>query len=76
MEHGLTTPDSSVAAVKRAAVAAARRRVLIADHAKFGVDSFCRFARVQDLEAIVTDSGLGDDDMTPYADLGIKVIRA
>lgn len=76
VDRGLTTPDPAVAAVKSAAVAAARRRVLIADHTKFGVDSFCRFARVQDLEAIVTDSGVGDNDLGPYAGLGVKVIRA
>jgi DeoR family transcriptional regulator, fructose operon transcriptional repressor len=76
VDRGLTTPDPAVAAVKIAAVGAARRRVVIADHTKFGIDSFCRFARVQDFEAIVTDSGLGDDDMAPYADLGVTVIRA
>lgn len=76
VDRGLTTPDPAVAAVKSAAVAAARRRVLIADHTKFGVNSFCRFAHVRDLEAIVTDSGLGGEDAAPYVDLGVKVIRA
>lgn len=76
IEHGLTTPDPAVAAVKSTAVAASRRRVLVTDHTKFGVDSFCRFAQVRDLEMLVTDSGLGDDDLAPYAELGLTVIRA
>jgi DeoR family fructose operon transcriptional repressor len=76
VEHGLTTPDPAVAAVKSAAVAAARRRVLLADHTKFGVDSFCRFARVRDLEAIVTDAGLGAADARVYEALGVRMVWA
>lgn len=76
IERGLTTPDPAVAAVKAAAVAAARRRVLLADRTKFGVDSFCRFARVRDLEAIVTDSGLDGDEVAAYEAHGIRVVRA
>jgi DeoR family fructose operon transcriptional repressor len=74
--HGLTTPDPAVAAVKSAAVATAHRRVLITDHTKFGINSFCRFAQVRDLEAIVTDSGLGDEEAKPYRELGLQVVRA
>lgn len=73
MEHGLTTPDPAVAAVKSTAVTAARRRVLVADHTKFGVNSFCRFARVRDLEAIVTDTGLPDEEAEAYRARQIRV---
>jgi DeoR family fructose operon transcriptional repressor len=76
VERGLTTPDPAVAAVKSAAVAAARRRILLADRSKFGVDSFCRFARVQDLEAIVTDSGLDTRESLAYEALGVRVVCA
>ena len=74
-ERGLTTPDPAVAAVKAAAAQASRRRVLLADSTKFGVDSFCRFARVQDLEAIVTDDGLPVEDADAYAALGVRMVR-
>jgi DeoR family fructose operon transcriptional repressor len=76
VERGLTTPDPAVAAVKSAAVAAARRRILLADRSKFGVDSFCRFARVQDLEAIVTDSGLDARESLAYEALGVRMVLA
>lgn len=76
LERGLTTPDPAVAAVKSAAAAASVRRVLIADHSKFGVDSFCRFARVQDMETIVTDSGLDDNVAAEFHAAGLKVVRA
>src|SRR3954451_88715 len=74
--RGLTTPDPAVAAVKGSAVAAARRSVLLADRTKFGVDSFCRFARVRDLETIVTDAGLDPDEVAAYAAAGVQVVQA
>lgn len=76
IEHGLTTPDPAVAAVKSAAANAAVRRVLISDHTKFGVNSFCRFAKVQQLEAIVTDSGLDAEIAAQFRQAGVQVVCA
>ena len=45
-EHGLTTPDPAVGAVKAKAVAVSRRRVFAGVHTKFGVSSFSRFAGI------------------------------
>ena len=74
-EHGLTTPDPAVAAVKHTAVTVARRRVLVAAHSKFGADSFCRFADVADFETIVTGSELSPAEAGRYEALGPSVIR-
>ncbi|MGM1058735.1 DeoR/GlpR family DNA-binding transcription regulator [Saccharothrix sp. Mg75] len=57
-ERGLTTPDHAEAMVKRAAIAAARRCVLLADHTKIGNDHFARFADLGDIETLITDSGI------------------
>lgn len=75
LEHGLTTPDPAVAAVKHTAVTVARRRVLVAAHSKFGASSFCRFAEVADFEAIVTGSELSAADARGYEALGPTVFR-
>ncbi|MCP3804471.1 DeoR/GlpR family DNA-binding transcription regulator [Allokutzneria sp. A3M-2-11 16] len=75
-ERGLTTPDPAVAAVKTQAMESARRRVLVADHSKFGVDSFCRFADVRDFDLIITDSGLSAAEAHRYHLLGPEVVRA
>lgn len=74
-EHGLTTPDPAVAAVKATAVRVSRRAVLVAAHSKFGESSFCRFARPSDFEAIVTGSELGPEQARRYELLGPAVIR-
>ena len=75
-EHGLTTPDPAVAAVKAQVVARSRRRVFVGLHTKFGVSSFCRFAEVSDFEALVTDTGLSPGEARRFSVLGAHVIRA
>lgn len=57
-DRGCTTPDPSESAVKAAMVRAARHRVLLADHSKYGTDHFSRFARIGDIDVVVTDSGI------------------
>lgn len=75
-EHGLTTPDPAVAAVKGQVVACARRKVFVGLHTKFGVASFCRFADISDFEVLVTDTGLSAGQAHRFALLGPQVIRA
>lgn len=75
VEHGLTTPDPAVAAVKQTAIKVANRRVLVAAHSKFGITSFCRFAEVSDFEAIVTGTELTSAEARRYEALGPTVIR-
>jgi len=74
-EHGLTTPDPAVAAIKQEAVRQSRRRILVGTHTKFGVTSFCRFATVPDFETIVTDGALSVHEAQRYEALGPRVLR-
>jgi DeoR family transcriptional regulator, fructose operon transcriptional repressor len=63
IERGLTTPDPSEAAVKRAMLACARRRVLLADHSKFGLVSTFRYGDPTDIDLLITDTGVAPDDL-------------
>jgi DeoR/GlpR family transcriptional regulator of sugar metabolism len=74
-EYGLTTPDPAVSEVKAQAVRAARRTVFVGVHTKFGAVSFCRFAEVGALEAIVTSTLLPAAEAHRYTLLGPQVIR-
>ncbi|MFJ4963978.1 Glycerol-3-phosphate regulon repressor [Streptomyces sp. ADI96-02] len=74
-QYGLTTPDPAVSEVKAQAMRSSRRRVFAGIHAKFGAVSFCRFAGVEDFEAIVTDVGLPSAEAQRYSLLGPQVIR-
>ncbi|GGR62112.1 MULTISPECIES: DeoR/GlpR family DNA-binding transcription regulator [Streptomyces] len=75
-EHGLTTPDLAEAAVKRAAVGAARRVVLLADSGKHGQEHFARFGGLDDVDLLITDSGLSPDDAAAIERGGTEVVRA
>ncbi|MCG7209825.1 DeoR/GlpR family DNA-binding transcription regulator [Streptomyces arenae] len=75
-EQGLTTPDLAEAAVKRAAVAAARRVVLLADSAKHGQEHFARFGALGDVDLLITDTGLTPEDAAAIERGGTEVVRA
>jgi DeoR family fructose operon transcriptional repressor len=55
---------------------AARRSVVLADHTKVGNDHFARFARLEDVDVLVTDTGLDDETAAQLAALGPRVVRA
>jgi DeoR family transcriptional regulator, fructose operon transcriptional repressor len=75
-EHGLTTPDQSEAAAKRAMIKAARRSVILTDHAKIGVDHFSRFAELSEIAAVITDSGLDPETAAEIEAMGPEVVLA
>ncbi|MGW4510991.1 DeoR/GlpR family DNA-binding transcription regulator [Streptomyces sp. NPDC004393] len=74
--HGLTTPDLAEAAVKRAAIRAARRVVLLADSSKHGQEHFARFGDLGDVDLLITDSGLSPEDAAAIERGGTEVVRA
>lgn len=74
-EGGLTTPDLAEAAVKRTITAAARRVVLLADSTKYGREHFARFGGLDDVDLLITDTGLSDDDAAAIEGRGPQVRR-
>ena len=75
-EHGLTTPDASEAAVKRAIVAGARQVVVLADAEKLEQEHLMRFADLRDVDVLVTDARVSSAKVRPLEKAGIKVIIA
>lgn len=73
--RGLTTPDQSEAAAKRAMIAAARRAVVLTDSSKVGVDHFSRFAELSDVAAVITDTGLDLETAVEIEAAGPEVVR-
>jgi DeoR family fructose operon transcriptional repressor len=76
VDRGLTTPDQAEAAVKRAMIAASRRTVVLADHTKIGVDHFARFGRLDQVDALITDSGVDEELAGQIEGAGVRVVRA
>ncbi|WP_194915898.1 DeoR/GlpR family DNA-binding transcription regulator [Catenulispora rubra] len=73
--RGLTTPDITEAAVKRAMIGAARRTVLLADHSKVGNDCMARFGGLNDVDLFITDEGLDEETAGEFGDAGVRVVR-
>lgn len=76
VERGLTTPDQSEAAVKRAMIDSARRTVVLADHTKVGIDHFALVAPLSDVATFVTDTGLDPETAAEIEAQGPEVVRA
>jgi DeoR family transcriptional regulator, fructose operon transcriptional repressor len=76
VEHGLTTPDPAEATIKRAMIAAARRTVLLADHTKVGNDYLARFGDLEEVDLLISDSGLDTAVAEELELAGLRVVRA
>jgi DeoR family fructose operon transcriptional repressor len=74
--HGLSTPDHGEAAVKQAIVAGARQVVVLADASKLGEEHLVRFATLDEVDVLVTDSRATPDQVAPFEAAGIKVLVA
>ena len=72
--HGFSTPDASEAAAKKAMIASAHRVVVLADSSKFGVETTVRFAALDDVDVVITDSGAPERDVVALREAGIDVV--
>lgn len=71
--NGLTAYDLPDAAVKRAAMAAARRTIVVTDSAKFSTTALAFVAPITALNAVVTDAGIPDAESDALAAAGVTV---
>jgi DeoR family fructose operon transcriptional repressor len=76
VRRGLTTPDHAEAATKRMMIGAAARCVLLADHSKMGVDHLARFGDLEQVDTLITDSGLDERIAAELESAGPRVVRA
>lgn len=76
LDHGLSTADSQEAAVKRAMIINARKTVVLCDSSKMGCDFLVSFASLDDIDVIITDSGISAVYLDALRDRGLEVIVA
>jgi DeoR family fructose operon transcriptional repressor len=74
--HGLSTPDSDEAAVKRAMVSSANYVVAVADSSKIGREDFVSFTPLSSVDTLITDSEITDADRAQFTEQGIEVVVA
>lgn len=74
--RGLSTHDAGEAQVKAAMLDAARRSVLLVDNAKIGEERLIRYATLDRIDTIITDTGLDDEHAEELQAAGPRVVRA
>jgi DeoR family fructose operon transcriptional repressor len=76
LAHGLSTPDHTEAAAKRAIVGCGRRVVVLVDSSKIGQEHTVQFAKLEDVDVVVTDAGIAPRDRAALESGGIEVVVA
>ena len=67
-DAGLTTPNLAEAETNRTFIRLARRVVILADHTKWGLISLSSFARLDEVDVLVTDGMLSADARSQVTD--------
>ena len=73
--HGLTTPYREEHTVKRAMIESAQRVVALVDHSKFGNVQMFSFAQFDEIDVLVTDTGVDPEPVEFLTSQGIDVQR-
>jgi DeoR/GlpR family transcriptional regulator of sugar metabolism len=75
-DAGLTTPNLAEAEINRTFIKVARRVVVLADHTKWGLVSLSSFARLDEVDVLVTDDMLPPDARTLVAEQVGEIVYA
>lgn len=73
IRDGLSTPNIEEANLNQAMIASAKEVIAVFDSSKFGRRSFAHIASLEDIDTIVTDSGIPDDFKEYIQSIGIKL---
>jgi DeoR/GlpR family transcriptional regulator of sugar metabolism len=75
-EYGVSTANHAEAQIKKTVTRAAKTRIALADHGKFGRQSFAYVGPISDISTLVTDSGIDAAYMKQLREAGVEVIVA
>lgn len=74
-ELGLSCSNSQEAEYLRLMVQHAKRKVVVTDHSKIGIQSKWMLCRTNEVSTIITDTGASDESIAPFERMGIEVVR-
>jgi DeoR family transcriptional regulator of aga operon len=74
-EHGVTDRHPEEAAANAAMARQARKRILLADHTKFGHTARFLVCPIAEVDMIITDAGASEESIAPFLRLGIQIVR-
>lgn len=74
--YGISTASQAEAQIKKMILKAAKVRIALADHSKFGNQGFAYVGPVTDIDILVTDSGVDPKYIRPLRETGVELILA
>lgn len=74
-ERGISDSNEMQALVKKKMFAISDQIYVLADHTKFGMQAFSRIASLESIDHIITDSKTSNEQIRPFQDLSIEIIR-
>ena len=74
--YGVSTANHAEAQIKRMIVKAAKTRIALADHTKFGKQSFAYVGPISDINVLVTDSATSSAFIDELRGAGVEVLVA
>jgi DeoR family fructose operon transcriptional repressor len=75
-EYGISTSRQAEAQIKKLIVKAAKTRIALADHTKFGKQGFAYVGPVTDIDVLVTDSGTDPKYIEQLREAKVEVLVA
>jgi DeoR/GlpR family transcriptional regulator of sugar metabolism len=75
-QYGVSTASHAEAQIKKMIIKAAKTRIALADHGKFGRQSFAYVGPVTDINVLVTDVGTDTRYLKELRDSGVQVTVA
>jgi DeoR family transcriptional regulator, fructose operon transcriptional repressor len=76
LSYGVSTANHAEAQIKKMITRAAKTRIALADHSKFGTQSFAYVGPVTDIDVLVTDSGTDPKYVKALREAGVEVVVA
>lgn len=73
VDFGLTTTNIMEAQLNRKMIETAQKTIVLADSSKFGKRGFGKICRLEDIEQIITDSGISNHMADTLKSMGIEV---
>lgn len=73
IDFGLTTTHVQEAQLNRKMIAASQKTIVLADSSKFGKRGFGKICGLEDIEQIITDSGISEHMLKTLQGMGIEV---
>lgn len=76
LERGFTTPAPQEAEVKRTILHSGKKSYVLMDSSKYGDNSLCLIAPVEDCDTMITDWHINDTLRSSFAEKGVRLIIA